>query len=340
MSATRVAVVGAGFWARFQTAAWGEVAGAEVVAAADLSLDRARALHPAAYDDPERMIRETRPDLVDVVSPPEAHREHIELCARLGVDCVSQKPLAPEYADAEAAVAACERAGTRLWVHENFRFQAPLARLAGIVASGEIGSAFRARLRFAWGFDVFANQPGLKLAERFVLADVGVHLADVARALFGEGEVRWASAARTRPDVRGETVATVVLAMERCPVVTLELGYAAAQVEEAFPETLALVEGDRGTVELGVGGRLRTATRAGVREEVAASPAYLWADPAYAVVHASVAACHRAILADRDGGPDSGVRGRENLRSLALVEEAYRQTGSGAGSNGLPTMRR
>ena len=77
---------------------------------------------------------------------------------------------------------------TRLMVHENWRWQTPIRALKAVLDGGSVGRVFRARLTMVSGFDLFANQPFLAELEQFVLTDVGSHVLDVARFLFGEAE--------------------------------------------------------------------------------------------------------------------------------------------------------
>ena len=103
---------------------------------------------------------------------------------RLPVIC--QKPLAPDPGDGSPECAYCEARGVPLLVHENFRWQTPVRQLAAELRAGAIGAPFRARIEFTTGFPVFQNQPFLRELPRFILSDVGVHVLDVARFLFGE----------------------------------------------------------------------------------------------------------------------------------------------------------
>ena len=107
------------------------------------------------------------------------------------------------------------------------------------------------------GFDVFANQPALAALERFILMDIGTHLLDVARVLFGEAHAVSCLTSRTLPHVAGDNVATVLLSMGGARThVIVELGYAGTPLDaahEVFPQTLALVEGSRGSIELAGG---------------------------------------------------------------------------------------
>ena len=45
---------------------------------------------------------------------------------------------------------------------------------------------FRARVTYSNSFPVFDNQPFLKELEQFILTDIGTHILDTARMLFGE----------------------------------------------------------------------------------------------------------------------------------------------------------
>ena len=244
---TRVAVIGAGFWSRFQLAAWKELPDAVVVAIANRSGDRARAVAealgvPAWYADPAEMLAREQIDLVDVITAPDAHGAAIRLSADLGIPVICQKPLAPELAEARAVAAYCEARGVPLFVHESSRWQAPTRELARQIRAGRIGRPFRARLEFSTGFPVFDNQPFLRDVPRFILSDVGVHVLDVARFLFGEATSVSAITRRVHPGIKGEDVATVQLRMGDGIAVTCEMSFATVLADDPFPQTLMRVE--------------------------------------------------------------------------------------------------
>jgi predicted dehydrogenase len=71
-------------------------------------------------------------------------------------------------------------------IHENFRWQSPIRKLSEIVRSGAIGKPFWGRFSFRSGYDIYANQPYLAEGERMIIEDLGVHILDIARFLFGE----------------------------------------------------------------------------------------------------------------------------------------------------------
>lgn len=331
---TRIGVIGAGFWARYQTAAWHEVEDAELVAIADRDIARAVELGalrgiPAAYSSAEELIEAVRPDVLDVVTTPEEHGRAVEAAAAAGIAVICQKPLAPTFAEAEELVALSARRGVPLLVHENFRWQAPIRALGAALDSGRVGRPFRARLSFCTSFPVLANQPGLRNYDRLILADLGVHLVDVARFLFGEAHRVYAQVATIGADLSGEDVATVVLSHDSGVVCTCELSFASIVERESFPQTLALVEADRGSLELVPGYELRTTTTTGTSGRQCAVPTYAWADPAFAVVHASIVPCLANLLGSLRGTTVAETPGSDNLHTLRLVEAAYESAATG-----------
>ena len=99
---------------------------------------------------------------------------------------------------------------------------------------------------------------------------------------------------------------------------------------DPFPETLLFVEGPRGSVELAAGCRVRVTTAEGTRVTRALPPKYPWANPDYAVVHASVVACHADIVDALRAGRPAATDGADNLKTMRLVEAAYQSAATGA----------
>jgi predicted dehydrogenase len=330
----KFAMLGAGFWARYQLAGWRE-AGVACAAIWNRTREKAEALArefgiPAVSDDPARMLRDARPDFVDIVTGGETHRGHVELAAALGLPVVCQKPLAPTLADAEAMDAVCRAAGVPLLVNENWRWQTPIRELKAVLCAGAIGDVFRARIDMISGFPVFRNQPALAELDEFILTDLGAHTLDTARFLFGEAESLCCHAARVHPEIRGEDVATVMLRMRSGATVVVEMAYAGTPLErECFPQTLVFVEGSRGSAEIAPDYQVRVTTGQGTGVRRCPPPRYPWADPAYDVVHASIVACQRHLAAALRGETAAETSAADNLRTLRLVFGAYDSARSG-----------
>lgn len=331
MKTLRFAIFGAGFWARVQLAAWRAIGGTECVAVYNRTRERAEAFArdlgvPAVYDNPEQLLREIEPDFVDNITEIGGHKPLSLLCAKHRIPCICQKPMAPTRADARAMVAAFARAKTPLFVHENFRWQTPLRALINTLRAGVIGTPFRARFTFISGFDVWANQPALRDLDRFIMTDLGVHLFDTARACFGEAHSVYGQTRRTLwPAVAGENVATLLLSMgEARTSVIIEMAYAGAPLErEVFPQTLAFVEGPRGSLELAADYWLRVTTRKGTHSRRHAPPRHAWADPRYEVAQASMVPCLQDLLGALRGERTGETTGADNLKTMELTFAAY-----------------
>jgi len=253
----------------------------------------------------------------------------VELAAAHRIPVVCQKPMAPNLADAEAMVEVCRSAGVPFLVNENWRWQTPLRELQRIIASGKIGRVFRARLDYCNSFPVFDNQPFLKTLDQFILSDMGSHILDVARFLFGEAADLNCRTSRVHLDIRGEDVATVMMHMQSNATVTCNLSYASRVEHDRFPEMFALLEGTEGSVELGPDFWLRVTTRECTRSHRCPPPFYSWADPRYALIHSSIVECQQNLLRQLSGGGPAETTGEDNLKTVRLVAAAYASAASG-----------
>jgi predicted dehydrogenase len=172
-------------------------------------------------------------------------------------------------------------------------------------------------------FPVFDNQPFLKDLDQFILADIGSHVLDATRFLFGEATRLYCQTARVHPDIRGEDVATVMLEMANGMSIVCEMSYASRTEIERFPQTYVYVEGDQGFLELGPDYTIRETTARGT--EVIRFPPhhYPWADPAYDLVHASIVDCQSDLLRHLRGEKVAETNGDDNLRTVELVFGSY-----------------
>jgi predicted dehydrogenase len=334
MADLRFAVLGTGYWARYQLAAWLELPGVRCVAAYNRTRDKADALArelgiPAVYADPAELLERERPDFVDVITGVGTHRRLVELAAAQRTPVICQKPLAPSLEDAEAMLAACRAAGVPLLVHENWRWQTPIRALGTLLRQGAVGRVFRARVTYANSFPVFDNQPALRELEQFILMDIGTHVLDSVRMLFGEATSLVCRTARVNPAIRGEDVATVLLGMASGATVTCEMSYASRVEHDRFPETYVHVEGERGSIELAPDYWLRTTSADGTHARRCPPPRYSWADPRYELSQSSGVACNADLLGALQGRHPAETTGEDNLKTLRLVFACYESARSG-----------
>jgi predicted dehydrogenase len=329
----RGAVIGTGFWSRFQIAAWKELPGVEIVAVCNRTRARAEEVAqlfqiPMVYETAEELLEKEQLDFVDIITDVDTHAKFTLLAAEKGVNVICQKPMAPSLEEARKMVEVCAQKNINFFVHENFRWQAPIRTLKTALDSGVIGKPFKARVSFVSAFPVFDNQPFLAELEQFILTDVGSHVLDICRFLFGEAKTLYCLIKTVNPKIKGEDVANVLMEMESGVHCYTEMSYASLLEQEAFPQTLVLIEGERGSLHLTNYFELKTTTRGGTTSEIIKPPFYSWADPDYAVVHASIVDCNRDLLNGLQGGR-SETTGEDNLKTVELVWAAYESAASG-----------
>ena len=328
------ALIGCGFFAQNQLHAWGEIAGAEIVALCDH--DEARLSETAArfgiartYRDAGEMLAAEAIDFVDIATTAPSHRPLVEMAARAGRHVICQKPFAETMEDARAMVAAVEEAGRVLMVHENFRWQSAIRRAIETVRGGAIGEPFFGRISFRSGYDVYAGQPYLAEGQRFIIEDLGIHILDIARAFFGDVDRLASTTRRVNPQIRGEDVATMLLAHAGGVTSVVDCSYATRREPETFPQTLMEIDGTDGTLRLDAGYRLTV--QSGGKENVldVSPPLLAWAERPWHNIQESVRIIQQHFVDCLAEGRQPETCGADNLKTLALVEAAYRSAETG-----------
>lgn len=332
MTGHRGVLIGCGFFARNHMHGWADAEGARIVAVCDLDRakaeDFARAFDvPHTYTDAAAMLAEQTPDFVDIATTVPSHVALVTLAARHARLVICQKPFAETLADARAMVDACEEAGATLMVHENFRWQRPFRAMRE--ALPRIGTPHFLRLSFRHRYDVYANQPYLAEVLDLALTDVGLHLFDLARFLVGDVASVHCRTQRLSPRVSGEDAFLASLGHVSGTVSSIECSFYATRSPEPFPETLALLEGDAGTLELTQGYRLRLHHAGGV-EELDVEPAVpAWGEAPWHAVQDSVAAFEAHAVGVLDGRAAPQPSGAHNLETLALTLAAVHSARTG-----------
>jgi predicted dehydrogenase len=335
MKRLKFAVLGCGFWSKFQIGAWTEVEGAELVAVYNRTKSKAEKIAesfnvPKVYDDPEKLFRNEELDFVDIITDVDTHAFFTDMALRYGLKrIICQKPMAPDFRKAKWMVKSCSNAGANLYIHENYRWQAPVRRFKQIIDSGVIGKLFKARVSFLSGYPVFVNQPFLKGLDHFILTDMGSHIFDVIRYLFGECEELWCQTRAVNKGIKGEDLATVMMRMKNGMPVYSELSYASVVEHDSFSTVYVLAEGEKGSLYLGPGFEIRTTTREGTESEIVRFPSYSWADPDYIVNHESGIHVNRNILDDMLGIGKAENSGEDNLETVRLIWACYESAASG-----------
>jgi predicted dehydrogenase len=328
----RFAIIGTGFWANYQAAAWKELQDVELVAVCDINNSSAVITAQKfgvsnVYTNAEELLEKETLDFVDIITDVDTHATLTYAAAEKGIDIICQKPMAPSLTDAEKMLNVCKKQNVNLFIHENFRWQAPIRALKETMDTGIIGKMFKAKVSFCSAFPVFDNQPFLAGLTHFILTDIGSHVLDICRFLFGEVKQLTCIIQRVNKKIEGEDVANVLMEMENGLHCFAEMSYASILEKETFPQTLVSIEGENGSLHLTHDFQLKITTRSRTISSVIKPVMYTWVDPDYAVVHSSIVDCNRDILKGLKGGV-SETTGEDNLRTVRLVWACYESASS------------
>lgn len=333
MKKLRYAVFGCGFWSHFQISGWNELEGLELVALYNRTLSKAEQIAkkynvPTVYDDPKKLLRNEELDFVDIITDVDTHLKFTKMAARRGLDVVCQKPMAPSWGNAKELVEVCKKNKVKLYINENFRWQAPIRKVKEVMDAGIIGDIFKARISFCSAFPVFDNQPFLAKLDQFILTDIGSHVLDICRYLLGDAKSLYCRTKRVNPKIKGEDVANVLMEMKNGVHCIAEMSYASRLEKEVFPQTLVLLEGNKGSIKLDADFELKVTTEKGTTVETVRPVIYPWIDPEYAVVHSSIVDAQRDILNGLRGGK-AETTGKDNLKTMQLVFSSYKSAKTG-----------
>ena len=141
---------------------------------------------PKATADSEAVIANPQIDAVIIASSTETHAPYIELAARHGKDIFTEKPIALDLETTAQALAAVERAGVRLQVGFQRRFDAGYVAAKQAIDSGEVGAIEMIRDAMR---DPEPPHPDYIKRSGGLYRDMTVHNFDCVRWLMGEDPV-------------------------------------------------------------------------------------------------------------------------------------------------------
>ncbi|HVR04491.1 MAG TPA: Gfo/Idh/MocA family oxidoreductase, partial [Solirubrobacteraceae bacterium] len=184
--AIRLGVVGLGYWGPNLARNFAAIAGCEVSWLCDADArarERVAAAHPEARvsETIEPLLSDPELDAVVLATPVPTHAQLAAAVAGAGKHCFVEKPLATSAADAQAAVAAAQAAGTILMVGHLLEYHPAVNRLKQLLDGGELGELYY----------LYGNRLNLgKLrADENALWSLGAHDVSVALHLIDEEPV-------------------------------------------------------------------------------------------------------------------------------------------------------
>ena len=137
------------------------------------------------------LIARSDVDALILTTPEMAHLEEIRLATAVGKHILVEKPMAPDVAQAQAMIQACEQAGVTFMVVQSQRFRRAHQLARQWINEGRIGSVHQIR---HWGLQPLDNSLKVVGDRPFYLDEAGgglfmgynVHTFDMVRWLAGD----------------------------------------------------------------------------------------------------------------------------------------------------------
>jgi predicted dehydrogenase len=326
-------LIGAGYFAQFQAEAWKRLEEQsqrrlDFRAVADLAPGKAQefaAKHgiPRAYESVEAMFEREKPDFVDIATRPESHLPLTGLAASRGIHVICQKPMAPTMPECAAMCDACKKPGTRLLIHENWRWQPWYREAKRIIDTGTLGRL--THLSFDWrtgegnGPTPYPTQPYFREMPHLLIYETLVHILDTFRLLAGEMRVTECTTRRMNPVIVGEDWAEIRIAFDTGASGFIHGDRQTGPVPAPIAMGSMTIDGERASLRMADDGCLF------IRKAGAANEEKLpFTPPAWGYKGDSVLATQLHLLDCLVTGQPSESEGREYLKTVALVEDCYR----------------
>ncbi len=102
-----------------------------------------------AFSDSVRMLREARPDVVHVLTPPHTHGALVSDALQRRAHVVVEKPVAPTNAKFRELWKLAEERGRRIVEDHNYRFNEPILAIEQLVTNRELGDVREVDVRMA-----------------------------------------------------------------------------------------------------------------------------------------------------------------------------------------------
>jgi predicted dehydrogenase len=335
---SRGVLVGTGFFAQYHAEAWSRISEARIVAVVDPALDRATAFArqygiDIVYSSLPDALQRERPDFVDIVTRPETHLSLTRQAAERRVHVICQKPMAPTLDECRRMVTACEAAGVRLLVHENWRWQPWYREVRALLDAGRLGRPFQ--FSFRWrtadgrGSAPYAVQPYFRDMSQLLVYETLVHLLDTFRFLGGEFAGISCQNRRINPEIRGEDQSIILISLRSGALGLIDANRISGPTPQGPAMGCLTVEGEHAVLRMSPDGRLW------IIDVGQSERPHGFDIPDAGYKGDSVFATQRHLLRCLHSGEQSESDGRDYLNTVKAVFACYTSATNGGGAIAL-----
>jgi len=234
----------------------GRISNSRLAAVCDVVAERAaaagRAWSVPFYTDMHRMMRSEPIDAVVVLTESGRHAEHVIALAPYGRHVMVEKPMALTLTDADRMIGACDRAGIKLFVVKQNRFNVPVMKLREALEAGRFGRLVLGTVRVRWcRTQAYYDQDawrGTWAMDGGVLANQASHHIDMLEWMMGEVDSVFAIGATALVKIEAEDTAVVSLRFRNGALGVIE---ATTATRPKDLEGSISILGEHGSVEIG-----------------------------------------------------------------------------------------
>lgn len=138
------------------------------------------------YESNEAIFADDTLDIIVVATPNDVHEALVVNGLLSGKNVICEKPVALSVAEFDRMVAAAEKSGKRLSVHQNRRWDVDFLGVKSVIASQEIGEVIRIESRIHGSRGIPSDWRCEKAPGGGMILDWGVHLIDQMLQLIPE----------------------------------------------------------------------------------------------------------------------------------------------------------
>jgi len=234
----------------------GEVAGASLVAACDLDLQRAEkfaaAVQATAYGDLNEMLSETSASVVIISTPSGDHADHIRAVLQSGRHVVVEKPMTMRPEQAIEVTALANEKDLMLCVVKQNRYNPAMRKIKETMATGRFGRLVLGTVRVRWARDMsyYSSDPwrGKFISDGGVITNQAIHHIDALQWVMGPIEAVCASGTAQLNDIEVDDTTVAVIRFKNGALGAIE---ATTATRPDDVEASLSILGEGGTVVIG-----------------------------------------------------------------------------------------
>ncbi len=212
----KIALVGVGGMGGVHLNVYKNMKDIELCALCDIRLDmlkeKAEGLSARLYSDMEEMLKEEKPDMVDICTPTYLHVEQSVMAMEAGANVLCEKPMALSGVDCEKLTETIKRTGKRYMTAQVVRFMNPYIYLKNTLKSQKYGRLVSLSMQRVSQTPLWSWENWMLCKEKSGHApiDLMIHDIDYMQSLFGEPEAIVGILREMKDDISNYAVANYI----------------------------------------------------------------------------------------------------------------------------------